>query len=90
MLIHSVAEGGRRFRPSDWVERISSSVARFGADRRLRYHTLVHPVVLNGEKCLFVSADLERHDPQLYRHIMSFARNNRLQVEDGGCQRSAA
>lgn len=90
MLIHSVSEGGGRFRPSDWIERISSSVARFGPDRRLRYSTLVHPVMSNGEKCLFVSAELEWNKPQLFRHIVAFAQNNRLRIEWGACQQKAA
>lgn len=90
LLIHSVAEGGRRFRPSDWIERISSGVARFGSDRRLRYNTLVHPIIVNEEKCLYVSEALAQQDPQLYTHIMEFARINRLEIDSGGCERRAA
>ncbi|MFO7594367.1 MAG: DUF3579 domain-containing protein [Pseudomonadota bacterium] len=90
MVIHSVSEGGNRFRPSDWIERISASVARFGPDRRLRYNTQVHPVMINGEKCLFVSPELERSNPQLYHHIVAFAQTNRLQIEQEACRRKAA
>lgn len=90
MLIHSVSEGGSRFRPSDWIERISSGVARFGPDRRLRYNRLVQPVMVNGEKCLFVSAELEWNNPQLYSHIVAFAQNNHLRIEWEACQLKAA
>lgn len=90
LVIHSVAEDGRRFRPSDWIERISSSVARFGFDRRLRYDDTVHPVVIGGEKCLFVSSRLREHAPQLYEHIVAFAAANHLLVEQENCLGQAA
>ena len=45
-VIRSVREDGNRFRPSDWIERISASVAQFGPDRRLRYASSVHPQVI--------------------------------------------
>lgn len=90
LLIHSVRDDGQRFRPSDWVERISASVARFGGDRRLRYDARVHPVVIGGEKCLYVSPALAEDAPQLYTHIIEFAQRNSLRVEQGACRQVAA
>jgi len=89
MVIHSIGPDGRRFRPSDWIERISSSVAGYGNDRRLHYDKLVHPVMLDDEKCLFVSAQLEQQAPQLYAYIMDFVAANQLQVEHEHCQEEA-
>jgi hypothetical protein len=90
LLIHSVRQDGQRFRPSDWIERISSSVARFGGDRRLRYDEDVHPVLIEGEKCLYVSPALGEKAPEFYRHIVEFAEKNGLWVEQDECQRRAA
>lgn len=90
LIIHSEKHDGERFRPSDWVERISSSVARFGGDRRLRYDQSVHPVMIGEKKCLFVSSQLQRVAPTLYSYIMDFAKKNQLRVESGGCQGLAA
>lgn len=87
-VIRSVREDGQRFRPSDWIERISSSLAQFGPDRRLRYTRLVHPRVIDGEKCLVVAGALADKQPALYDHILGFARNNRLKLEEGRCSRS--
>ncbi|WP_455205974.1 DUF3579 domain-containing protein, partial [Kaarinaea lacus] len=36
LIIEGVRENGSKFRPSDWPERISSSMAGFGSDNRLR------------------------------------------------------
>lgn len=90
VVIHSVAEDGRRFRPSDWIERISAGMARFGTDRRLRYSDMLHPVMVGDEKCLFVSARLQQSRPQQYAHIMDFAASNHLWVEQEACQDNAA
>ena len=90
LIIHGVSEDGERFRPSDWVERISASVARFGGDRRLRYDARVHPMVINGERCLYVSSALALDAPQLYSHILEFAAKHHLRVEPAGCRRQAA
>lgn len=90
LVIHSIAEDGKRFRPSDWIERISASMARFGTDRRLRYSEMLHPVMIGDEKCLFVSARLQQLSPPQFEHIMAFAAANHLWVEREGCLDSAA
>ena len=36
-VIRGVTEDGRKLRPSDWIERISSTLASFGSDQRLQY-----------------------------------------------------
>lgn len=88
VVIHSVREDGGRFRPSDWVERISSSVASFGPDRRLRYASAVRPSVIDGERCLIVDGALADTSPGLYHYIMEFARNNSLKMDLSSCPQS--
>ena len=90
VVIRSIREDGQRFRPSDWVDRISSSVASFGPDRRLRYTSLVHPKIINGEKCLIVKGALADTRPGAYHYILDFARSNRLKVEEVGCPQDIA
>lgn len=85
VVIQSFREDGERFRPSDWIDRISSSVASFGPDRRLRYASTVRPKVINGERCLVVDGVLADTSPGHYHHIMEFARSNRLKMFEGAC-----
>ncbi|HHM05161.1 MAG TPA: DUF3579 domain-containing protein [Gammaproteobacteria bacterium] len=82
LVIESVVEDGRRFRPSDWIERLSATWAQFGPDHRLHYARTVRPQVLNGEKCLVVDRSLERDDPVAFDHILAFARSNGLRMRD--------
>ena len=78
--IEGVQEDGRKFRPSDWIERISANLAQFGPDHRLRYAKSVSPCVINGARCLVVERDLYRKDPAAFEFILDFARSNQLRI----------
>ena len=80
LVIESVREDGKRFRPSDWIERISANMGTFGPDHRLHYAESVKPAVVNGEKCLIVDPSLESDNPAAYKYIMSFAQSNALRL----------
>lgn len=81
LVIRGVMENGKPFRPSDWVDRISSSLASFQRDRRLRYSQGVQPCMIDGERCLVVARWLEHADRAAYDYVMEFARANRLRVQ---------
>jgi len=78
LVIQGIREDGGKLRPSDWIERISSTLASFGMDQRLKYSDSVQPCVIEGEKCLVVARGLELTDPNAYDFILQFARSNRL------------
>ena len=37
IVIESMTRAGKQFRPSDWVDRMCSTYATFGEDRKLKY-----------------------------------------------------
>lgn len=80
LVIRSVTEEGRKFRPSDWIERISTTLASFGRDQRLHYSNAVRPSMVEGEKCLVVDNSLQQSNPVAFDYIMQFVRANRLQM----------
>jgi len=80
LIISGVREDGRKLRPTDWVERISSALATFDENRRLRYSASVHPCIIDGEKCLVVARGLEQANPAAYAFVMEFARANGLRI----------
>lgn len=82
LVIHSTREDGGRLRPSDWIERISSTLASFNGDHRLHYAHSVQPCIVGGEKCLVVARGLEDSNPVAYEYIMNFARSNRLTIKE--------
>ncbi|MEQ1662640.1 MAG: DUF3579 domain-containing protein [Thiobacillus sp.] len=80
LVITGVQENGKKFRPSDWIERLSSTLASFHPDNRLRYSPWAQPCVIDGEHCLLVARWLETADPDAYDYVMGFARANRLKI----------
>jgi len=81
LVIHGTRDDGSRLRPGDWIERLSSTLATFSSDRRLRYNLSVKPCVIDGQNCLVVARCLAETDPPAYRFIMEFAESNRLRVQ---------
>jgi len=81
IVIESVREDGRPFRPTDWIERISTQTASFGADHRLHYSDSVQPCTIDGQKCLVVDRHLEQRNPAVYQYILHFAHENHLRIQ---------
>lgn len=84
LVIESVREDGKKFRPSDWIERISANMGTFGPDHRLHYAESVKPGIVNGEKCLIVDPSLESDNPAAFQYIMNFAQANALRSHREG------
>lgn len=79
-VIRGVTDDGRKLRPSDWIERISSTLASFGTDHRLHYSNAVAPCMIDGEKCLVVARNLNELNPEAYEFVMGFAKSNQLSI----------
>lgn len=78
-LILGILINGKKFRPSDWIERIASNFATFDR-QRLRYHPMLAPVRLNDQTGLFVDSELMLSNPGKYDFVMDFAHRNHLQI----------
>lgn len=83
MIIKGVTTAGRKFRPSDWAERISGAMSAFGADNRVSYSPYVRPVTIDNINCVVVSKKLAEIDQRAYQFVMGFAQDNELTVLDG-------
>jgi len=82
-VIRGLTADGKPFRPSDWAERLCGVMAAFGGDHRMQYSPFVHPVTAAGVRCVVVDVRLEELEPMAYRFLVSFAKDNELQVRDG-------
>ncbi len=81
LVITGVQENGKKFRPSDWAERLSSALASFHPDNRLRYLQGVQTCMIEGEYCLVVARWLKTTNPAAYDYVMGFAQANQLQIQ---------
>ena len=84
-IIVGLTKEGRKFRPSDWAERLCGVMSAFGAERKMKYSPYVGPGDYNGQKAVFVDGRLGEIEPMAYRFMLNFAQDNDLQIIDGVC-----
>lgn len=80
ITIKGLTNDGKKFRPSDWAERLTASVATFGRGRRMIFHPSVHMVTIESVSCVVVNSELEQQDPMLFGFLMDFGKGNNLQI----------
>jgi hypothetical protein len=73
----------KRFRPSDWAERLAGVMAQFGGEPPIRYSPYVYPVESDGVKCVVVDVRIREIEPLAYHFLVNFAADNELQVREG-------
>ena len=83
LVIRGLTNAGRKFRPSDWAERLCGLFASSGQGNRTCYSPLVLPITRDGITCVIVNRSLEQGDPMTFSFLMEFARDNDLMVVEG-------
>ena len=75
IVISGLTEQGKVFRPSNWAERMSGTMATF-KNRRIYYSPLLQPSVNHeGYKCVILDPKLKESSPQVYETILEFAKS---------------
>ncbi len=80
LIVRGVTEDGRKLRPSDWIERICSSLNAFDQQRCLSLTKAAQPCMVNGEKCLAIPRNLADYNPSAYEFVMGFVTANHLEI----------
>ena len=73
---------GKAFRPSDWAERLCGVLSTMPFLHKMKYSPHVRPILMDGVRCVYVSAELQTVEPRVFRFLMDFARDNELEVVD--------
>lgn len=81
IIIEGVTESGEQFRPSDWAERMSGSLCTFN-NHRIVYSPLLQPSVQAGAKCVVLDPSLKETNPEMYKSIMEFVKENKLKTHE--------
>jgi hypothetical protein len=100
-FIQGITKDGRKFRPSDWAERLAGVMSCYGPGAQgpnayLQYSRFVRPVLLDNLKCVILDSRLRDIEPMAFDFVMNFAKDNELVVteacelpeRDGEAQRS--
>ena len=74
---------GKRFRPSDWADRLAGVMCSFGGDNRMAYSPFCYPISAGGVNCVVVDVRLKEIEPMAYNFLLNFAKDNELQMRDG-------
>ncbi|HFE37837.1 MAG TPA: DUF3579 domain-containing protein [Gammaproteobacteria bacterium] len=82
MIIRGITKDGRKFRPSDWAERMSGMLSHFGEDHRVYYSPKLRPISIEGIKCIAIDTSLKQSHPEIFKQIMNFAKRNELNIVD--------
>lgn len=64
IIIEGITEDGQIFHPRNWIDRLSASLATFGADHRLHYSRCAQPQIVSGKRCLVVAVELAKMIPR--------------------------
>ncbi|WP_225721535.1 DUF3579 domain-containing protein [Candidatus Vallotiella sp. (ex Adelges kitamiensis)] len=82
-FIQGITKSGKKFRPSDWSERLCGVLSSFGPgatgpNAKLKYSLYVRPVMLGDIKTVIVDSRLRDIEPMAFDFVMKFARDNDL------------
>lgn len=83
IIIQGVTADGKKFRPSDWAERMSGMMSTFGDDHRIHYSPQLRPISHEGVKCIALDTTLRNSNPEIYNQILEFAERNNLTIING-------
>ena len=80
LIIFGETQTGKKFRPSDWCERLYG-VLRVLGDEAKEVTEYVHLVNHDGQKCILIDSRLECFHPKVYSFFTRFAKDNNLAVQ---------
>lgn len=80
-IIRGLTTKGRRFRPSDWADRLAGAFAVVDPNHRMNYSPYVQPGNMDGIPCIIVDRALQTSDPAVWRFLQNFAKSNDLQTD---------
>ncbi len=87
-FIQGTTTEGKKFRPSDWAERLCCSVSMYKpkeyyCNNQIScdiYSPFAMPIILNGEQFALISEELKTIEPKAFDFIMNFAKDNDLPI----------
>lgn len=86
-FIQGITRDGRKFRPSDWSERLAGVMACYGPgvrgpNARLQFSRYVRPTLLGDLKCIILDSRLRDIEPMAFDFVLNFAKDNDLVVTE--------
>lgn len=80
IVVRGVTRDGRKFRPSDWAERLYYAVASYGPYRRITFNPMVTLRIEGATKCIAINPKLREIDSLTFDFLIGFGRSNDLEM----------
>ncbi len=93
VILKGITRQGRKFRPSDWAQRLTTAVASFEPGKRSRragFHPRVQMATIDGVNCVVIDEELKSEDPMLFEFLMNFGNGNNLEIVETSDQNIVA
>lgn len=81
IIIQGKTIDGKKFRPSDWVDRLCGMLASFDL-QKVEYSPYLRPLVYKNMNCVALRKSLKEIKPNLFNFIIQFANDNKLIIVD--------
>lgn len=81
VIIEGQTADGKKFRPSDWVDRLCGMLAQFER-QKVSYSPYLRPMMFKDMQCVAIKKTLESKSPSVFDFLMQFANDNKLVVTD--------
>ena len=82
ILIMGRTKEGKRFRPSDWAERLYYAVADYNKSGKAVFSPLVNVNHDNKSKYFVINSGLKDKNPMIFDFLIDFAISNELEIRD--------
>lgn len=82
ILIMGQTKEGKKFRPSDWAERLYYTVADYKKNGRITFNPLVNINSEDQSKYFVINTSLQEKSPMAYDFLIDFAISNELETRD--------
>lgn len=83
-VVQGETQAGKRFRPSDWDERLAGVMSQFrppdSGNAYLTYSPYVQPRLIDGVRCVVVDPRLRDLEPLAWKFVCDFAADNHLKT----------
>jgi hypothetical protein len=86
-FIQGITKSGRKFRPSDWSERLCGVMSGFGPKQKgpnayMQYSIYVRPTIIDDLKVVILDSRLRDIEPMAFDFVLNFAKDNDLVVTE--------
>jgi hypothetical protein len=86
-FIQGITKNGKKYRPSDWSERLCGVMSGFGPKAKgpnayMQYSIYVRPTMIDDIKVVVLDSRLRDIEPMAFDFVLNFAKDNDLVVSE--------